>query len=197
MQQLFSIRAPRRLAAVLTVAAFAGGCATLEGDPYYDGGYAGPGYYPAHPPVAVYEQPTVIYTAPPPGWRAEAWREHQLREARQRRWEWERREADRQRAHDRQREAERRDRDQRREAERREAERRHADQRERNQREWERRSEMQQRNVPNDRQREIWQREQRLLNHPDPNVVRARREQFERDRQAERENQRGTPPWPR
>ncbi|SDM53003.1 hypothetical protein SAMN05428957_10786 [Oryzisolibacter propanilivorax] len=184
MQQLFQTHHCRRLAAALTVALLATGCATLDGDPYYDGGYAGPAYYPANPPIAVYDQPAVIYTAPPPGWRAEAWREHQIREARERdrRRDWERREAERQRAQDRQRDAERRELERRREAER---------------RDWERRREAERRNVPNDRQRELWQREQRLLNHPDPDVVRARREQFERDRQAERESQRGTPPWPR
>ncbi|TFI40465.1 hypothetical protein E4O93_24065, partial [Diaphorobacter sp. DS2] len=89
------------------LASLAVGCAAVPGDPYYDGG----GYYPAPSSMTVYEQPGVIYTAPPlgwrdyppppSGWREDAWRERQWREARERQWreaqERERREADRRR----------------------------------------------------------------------------------------------------
>ena len=47
------------------LASLAVGCAAVPGDPYYDGG----GYYPAPSSMTVYEQPGVIYTAPPLGWR--------------------------------------------------------------------------------------------------------------------------------
>ncbi len=94
-----------RLLALATVGALSTGCATVPGDPYYyDGGYAAPAPYVYPAPsgaITVYEQPSVIYTSPPPGWRAEAWREQQRRDAREREWrntrEREARERDRQR----------------------------------------------------------------------------------------------------
>ncbi|MHA7598444.1 hypothetical protein ACX12L_00715 [Alicycliphilus sp. T452] len=148
---------PSRTAAACMLGLLAAGCVAVPGDPYYDGG----GYYSGSSSMTVYEQPGVIYTAPPlgwrdyppppPGWREDAWRERQWREAQQRR------------------DAQRREFDRRREADRREAERREADRR----REMDRRA-----------------KEERLLQHPDPNVVRARREQFERDRRAEMEAER-------
>ncbi|AVP57356.1 hypothetical protein [Pulveribacter suum] len=129
-----------RLGLALGAAVLATGCVAIPGDPYYDagysGGYGGPAYYPTTSAVTVYEQPGVIYTAPPPGWRAEAWREHQWRESRERdrqrelqrnereRRDWERqREAER-RDMDRRRDAQQRDIERQREAQRREAERR-------------------------------------------------------------------------
>lgn len=163
------------LGLALGAAVLASGCVAIPGDPYYDGGYSGgyggPAYYPAASSVTVYEQPGVIYTAPPPGWRAEAWREHQWREARER---------DRQREIQRN-ERERRDWERRRDAERRDMERR---------RDAERRADDHRRNLD---QR---MKENRLLNHPDPDVVRARREQFEHNRrnaiEAERERRNPT-----
>src|SRR5690606_9567923 len=88
MQQILQ-KKTARLALALGAAVLATGCVAIPGDPYYDNGgsygYGGaPGYYPGTSAVTVYEQPGVIYTAPPPGWRAEAWREHQWREARER-----------------------------------------------------------------------------------------------------------------
>ncbi|PWW45888.1 hypothetical protein [Melaminivora alkalimesophila] len=138
--------------------ALVAGCAELPADPYGDPygygvpTYPQPRYYPPTG-VTVYEAPTVIYTAPPPGWRADAWHERQRREARERdqRRDWQRHEQQR-RELERRREAERRDLEQRRrdaerqarERERHEAarhaqERRERERQERDRREWEER----------------------------------------------------------
>lgn len=139
MQQLLQ-KNTARLALALGAAVLVTGCVAIPGEPYYDNGggygYGAPGYFPGTSAVTVYEQPGVIYTAPPPGWRAEAWREHQWRESRERdrqreyqrnereRRDWERRREAERREMDRRRDAERRDIERQREAQRREAERR-------------------------------------------------------------------------
>ena len=56
-----------RVAGAAALASLLVGCVAVPGDPYYDSGSAG-GYY-AGSSVTVYEQPGVIYTAPPAGWR--------------------------------------------------------------------------------------------------------------------------------
>lgn len=78
------------------------GCVAVPDDPYYGGG----GYYPGPSSMTVYEQPGLIYSAPPPGWRnyppppsgwrADAWRERQWRQSRERE-AYERLESDRRR----------------------------------------------------------------------------------------------------
>ncbi|WOO33787.1 hypothetical protein [Diaphorobacter limosus] len=121
-----------RIASAGVLGALMAGCVGVPGDPYYDGGYSGGGYYPGSASVTVYEQPGVIYTPPPVGWRnypppphgwredawrERQWREHREREARERR-EHERRDMERRR------DFERRDAERQREAMRHEAERR-------------------------------------------------------------------------
>lgn len=145
---LFRLLSPR-IAAVGMLGLLAAGCVAVPGDPYYDGG-GGVGYYPGSSSMTVYEQPGVIYGAPPlgwrdyppppTGWREDAWRERQWRDAQQRR-----------------------------EAQRWEAQR------------WE-----------DNRRREMDRhfRDERPLQRPDSNDMRARREQFERDRHAENEAER-------
>lgn len=106
-----------RVIAMSAAALLATGCATVPGDPYgpyspyySDGGYA-PRYYSApSPAITVYEPPAVIYTSPPPGWRAEAWRERQRQEARER--ERERRLEQQRREHERREWERRREREQ-------------------------------------------------------------------------------------
>lgn len=58
-----------RIASAGVLGALMAGCVGVPGDPYYDGGYSGGGYYPGSASVTVYEQPGVIYTPPPVGWR--------------------------------------------------------------------------------------------------------------------------------
>jgi len=89
----FILATPIRIACAAGLAALAGGCADLQGNAYVDDPYYAR-------PVMIYEQPAVIYTAPPPSWSAEAWREHQWHEERVRQRERERRQWEHQREHD-------------------------------------------------------------------------------------------------
>lgn len=125
-----------RIATAGMLGALLAGCVAVPGDPYYEGG--GGGYYPGPSSVTVYEQPGVIYGAPPigwrnyppapPGWREDAWRERQWRDAREReareRRDMERRRDGQRWEAERQRDQQRRDAERQRDAERREAERR-------------------------------------------------------------------------
>lgn len=135
-----------RIATAALLGALFSGCVAMPGDAYYGGGGGGGGgggYYPGPTSVTVYEQPGVIYGAPPlgwrnypptpSGWREDAWRERHWREAREREAR-ERRDMDRrrdeQRRDEQHRDAERYRDQQRREAERqRDAERREAERR--------------------------------------------------------------------
>ena len=56
-----------RIASAGVLGALMAGCVGVPGDPYYDGGYSGGGYYPGSASVTVYEQPGVIYTPPARG----------------------------------------------------------------------------------------------------------------------------------
>ena len=139
-----------RIAGAAMLGLLTAGCVGVPTDSYYDGGYSGGysggygggygagGYYPGSASVNVYQQPGVIYTAPPvgwrnyppppSGWREDAWRERQWRESRERdmrdRREGERRDMERRRDGERwdaerQRDAQRRDMERQREADRR------------------------------------------------------------------------------
>lgn len=128
-------RLPLRIAMAGVLGSLLVGCVAVPGDGYYEGGG---GYYPGHSAVTVYEQPGVIYgappvgwrnyPAPPVGWREEAWRERQWRESRERD-AYQRREMDRRRdaqrwEADRQRDQWQRDAERQREQQQRDAERR-------------------------------------------------------------------------
>lgn len=95
---------PSRIVAICALGLLTAGCVAVPGDPYYGSG--GAGYYPGPSSMTVYEQPGMIYTAPPlgwrnypappPGWREDAWRERQWRQSREHE-AYERRDADRRR----------------------------------------------------------------------------------------------------